>query len=108
MSHETMIAHRRVEISNGLGLHLRAATKFVELASRFRSEVRVRHENNEVNGRSLLQLIMMAAECGSRLELEAHETDAVAAVAALADLVSARFGEDGDSTAAQPATQPGR
>jgi phosphocarrier protein len=94
MSHDTTVAHRQVAITNGLGLHVRPAMKFVELASRFQSDVRVRHNDNEFNGKSLLELTMMAAECGTRLELEARGPDAVAAVEALAELISARFHED--------------
>ena len=110
MSHDTTVAHRQVEITNGLGLHVRPAKKFVELASRFQSEVRVRHNNNEFNGKSLLELTMMAAECGTRLELEARGPDAATAIEALADLVSARFyeDEDGDPTDAVPAPEPAR
>ena len=96
MSHDTTLAHRQVEITNGLGLHVRPAMKFVELASRFQSEVRVRNNNNEFNGKSLLELTMMAAECGTRLELEARGPDAAQAIEALAELVSARFYENED------------
>ncbi len=110
MSHDTTVAHRQVEITNGLGLHVRPAMKFVELASQFQSDVRVRHNDNEFNGKSLLELTMMAAECGTRLELEARGPDAVAAVEALAELVSARFHEDeaGEPIDAGPAPEPGR
>ena len=96
MSHDTTVAHRQVEITNGLGLHVRPAMKFVELASRYQSDVRVRHNNNEFNGKSLLELTMMAAECGTRLELEARGPDAAQAIEALAELVSARFHENED------------
>ena len=108
MSHDTTVAHRQVEIINGFGLHVRPAMKFVEVASRFQSEVRVRHNNNEFNGKSLLELTMMAAECGTRLELEARGPDAEAAVEALADLVSARFYEtdEGEPIDAGPGPQP--
>ncbi len=104
MSHETTVAHRQVEISNSLGLHVRPAMKFVELASRFQSEVRVRHNNSEFNGKSLLELTMMAAECGTRLELEARGPDAVQAIEALVELVSARFyeNEEGETIGAGP------
>jgi phosphocarrier protein HPr len=106
MSHDTTVAHRQVEITNGLGLHVRPAMKFVEVASRFQSEVRVRHNNNEFNGKSLLELTMMAAERGTRLELEARGPDAMAAVEALAELVSARFYEDDDGEPIDAATGP--
>ena len=64
----------------------------------------------EVDGKSILSLTTMAAECGTRLELEARGPDATAAVEALASLVSARFYEDenGESTQAQPGTEPAR
>jgi phosphocarrier protein len=107
---EDKFAHRQIEIRNGLGLHVRPAMKFVELASRFQSDVRVRHNNNEFNGKSLLELTMMAAECGTRLELEARGPDAVQAVEALAGLISARFHEDdeGGPTDGAPPSEPGR
>jgi phosphocarrier protein HPr len=110
MSHDNTVAHRQVEITNGLGLHVRPAMKFVELASRFQSDVRVRHNNNEFNGKSLLELTMMAAECGTRLELEARGPDAAEAVEALAGLVLARFHEDegGEPTDGGPAPEPGQ
>jgi phosphocarrier protein HPr len=106
MSHETTVAHRQVEITNGLGLHVRPAAKFVELASRFQSEVRVRHNDNEFNGKSVLSLTMMAAECGTRLELEARGPDAAEAVEALAELVSARFYEDEDGESVDDGPAP--
>jgi phosphocarrier protein len=107
MSHDTTVAHRQVEILNKLGLHVRPARKFVELASQFQAEVRVRHNNNDFNGKSLLELTMMAAECGTRLDLEARGPDATAAVEALAQLVSARFYEDDDGEPMDPPTGPG-
>src|SRR5262245_3544763 len=104
MSHETTVAHRQVEISNFLGLHVRPAQKFVELASQFQAEIRVRSNGTEVDGKSILSLTTMAAECGTRLELEARGPDAIAAIEALADLVSAQFYEDenGESTECRP------
>jgi phosphocarrier protein len=110
LSHDTTVAHRQVEIMNKLGLHVRPARKFVELALQFQAEVRVRHNNNEFNGKSLLELTMMAAECGTRLELEARGPDAAQAVEALAELILARFHEDenGESIDAGPAPEPVR
>ncbi len=107
MSHETTVARRQVEITNGLGLHVRPAQKFVE---RFQAEIRVRHNGTEVDGKSILSLTTMAAECGTRLELEARGPDATAAVEALAGLVSARFYEDenGEPIPAEPGMEPAR
>ena len=107
MSHDTTVAHRQVEITNSLGLHVRPAKKFVEMASRFQAEVRVHHNNHAFNGKSLLELMTMAAECGTRLELEARGPDAGAAVEALAELVSARFYEDDDGEPTDAGSGPG-
>ena len=87
------VARRQVEITNALGLHLRPADKFVRLAQQFQSEIRVFHEANEINGKSILDLTTLAAECGTKLEVEARGPDAEAAVNALAELVLARFHE---------------
>jgi phosphocarrier protein len=88
------VARRQVEIVNALGLHLRPADKFVRLAHKFQSEIRVSHEGSEINGKSILDLTTLAAECGTILKLEARGPDAEAAVAALAELVLARFHEN--------------
>jgi phosphocarrier protein len=94
MTHEPEVARRQVEITNPLGLHLRPADKFVKLASSFPgTEVKVHYQGQEFNGKSILELTMIAAECGTLLELEARGPQAEAAVAALAELVLARFHE---------------
>jgi phosphocarrier protein len=97
MSHDLSVARRHVEITNEFGLHLGPAAKFVKLASRFQSEIRVHHNGKEINGKSILDLTMLAAENGSRLELEARGPDAEAALDALAGLVISKFSEgEGD------------
>src|SRR3954447_25842877 len=93
MSQDPQVARRQVEITNALGLHLRPADKFVRLAHQFKSEIRVHHEGREINGKSILDLTTLAAECGTRLDLEARGPDAEQAVEALAELVLARFHE---------------
>ena len=93
MSHDTTISRQHVEITNKLGLHMRPANKFVELALQYKSEIRVHYNGNEYNGKSILELTSLAAECGSRLELEARGADASAAIEALAELVKAQFHE---------------
>jgi phosphocarrier protein HPr len=97
MSHDTTVARRQVEITNSLGLHMRPANKFVELALRYQSEIRVHFNGNDYNGKSILELTSLAAECGSHLDLEARGADASAAIDALADLVRAQFYEQDDS-----------
>jgi phosphocarrier protein len=102
MSQDLPVARRQVEILNAYGFHLRPAAKFEELARQFQAEIRIHFNGNEYNGKSILALTTMAAECGSRLEVEARGPDAEAAVAALADLVAARFHEPEDG-AGEPA-----
>ena len=107
MSHETAVARRQVKITNRLGLHLRAADLFVRVARRFQCEIRVHYQGKESNGKSILDLTMLAAIRGSRLDLEACGPDAVEAVEALAVVVAARFGnENGDSTQAPSGGEP--
>ena len=94
MSQDPQVARRQVEITNPLGLHLRPADKFVRLAYTFQSEIRVHCLGRQINGKSILDLTTLAAECGTMLELEAIGPDAEAAVSALAELVEARFHEE--------------
>jgi phosphocarrier protein HPr len=110
MSHDTTVSRRQVEITNSLGLHLRPADKFVKLAMRYQADVRVHYNGNQFNGKSILDLTTLAAECGTQLELEARGPDAEAAVEALAGLVSARFyeNENGDTIQEPPSTEPTR
>ena len=81
---------------------MRPADKFVRLALQFQSEIRVIHNGNEFNGKSILDLTSLAAECGTRLDLEACGPDAEAAVATLAALVSAGFYEDENGEELEP------
>ncbi len=96
MPAEPLVARREVEITNPLGLHLRPADRFVRLANSFGdTEIRVRYAGREFNGKSILELTMLAAECGATLELIAQGPQAEAAVAALAELISTGFDEEG-------------
>jgi phosphocarrier protein len=107
MSHDSTGIRRQVKILNSLGLHMRPADKFVKLALQFQSEIQVTHNGNEYNGKSILDLTSVGAECGAVLELEARGPDAAQAVAALANLVAARFHEDDDANAnAQTDAEP--
>jgi phosphocarrier protein len=106
MSHDTNVAHRQIQITNPLGLHLRPADKFVKLALRFLSEIRVHYNGNQFNGKSILDLTTLAAECGTRLELQASGPDAVEALDALSDLVAANFYENEDGDTIQEPTNP--
>ena len=85
---------RTVEIVNKRGLHARASAKFVKMASGFEAEVRVSKDGQTVAARSIMGLMMLAAGPGCCIEIEAEGAEAEAAVAALEQLVSARFDED--------------
>ncbi len=85
---------RAVEIVNERGLHARAAAKFVKLVGSFKSKVTVSKDGNTVSGDSIMGLMMLAAAPGSSIRVAAVGSDAEAALAALADLVASRFGED--------------
>jgi phosphocarrier protein HPr len=80
-------------VVNAYGLHLRPAEKFVGLATKYQSDIRVSHQGRVFNGKSILDLMSLAAECGAVLELEASGPDAEVALSALIDLVKARFHE---------------
>jgi len=102
------IARRRVEITNEYGLHVRPAEKFVKLALKFRSEVRVRQHGRDCNGKSILDLMTLAAERGSWLELEARGPDAEEAVAALARLIASDFEEESAAVSSPEQAQADR
>jgi phosphocarrier protein HPr len=85
---------REVTIVNKYGLHARPAAEFVKLANRYSSEVWVGKEDLEVSGKSIMGVMMLAAECGSTILIRAAGDDAEDAVEALSSLIASRFGED--------------
>ena len=87
------MAERRVTIINDLGLHARAAAKFVKLAQRFSANVKVAKDGQQVSGSSILGLMMLAAGPGDEIAISAEGSDAAEAVDTLADLVAAGFDE---------------
>jgi phosphocarrier protein len=87
------VHERIVAIVNPLGLHARPAAAFVKLAARFRADVEVVKDGTAVNGKSIMGVMTLAAECGSRIQIRATGDDAEAALAALADLVARGFDE---------------
>ena len=89
-----MTARARVEIINKRGLHARASAKFVKTASAFEAEVRVSKDGAEVDARSIMGLMMLAAGPGCCIDIAAEGAEADAAVAALVALVANRFDED--------------
>lgn len=81
-------------ISNTLGLHARAAAAFVKIANRFQSEIFVGKDETEVNGKSIMGVLMLAASKGSRISVKALGEDAPEALEALGHLIDDKFGED--------------
>lgn len=84
---------RQLTIVNKLGLHARAASKLVNLASSFESEVVLRRDDREVNAKSIMGVMMLAANRGVTIELEASGDDAAEAIREIERLVADRFGE---------------
>jgi phosphocarrier protein HPr len=84
----------RVRIRNRMGMHARPAAEFVKLAGRYRSEITLSRGELEVNGKSIMGVLMLAAEQGVELLIRGKGEDAEAAVDALASLVRNGFGEE--------------
>jgi phosphocarrier protein HPr len=83
-----------IAIVNRLGLHARPAAMFVRIASRYRAEVWVAKEGEEVNGKSIMGLMMLAAGQGSKLRIRCEGADADKAMDEIEELINARFNED--------------
>jgi phosphocarrier protein len=85
---------KEIKVVNRLGLHARPAAMFVRIASRYRSEVWVSKEGEEVNGKSIMGLMMLAAGQGSRLRIRCEGPDAGKAMDELEALINSKFNED--------------
>jgi phosphocarrier protein len=88
------LTRRDVRITNRLGLHARAAARFVHTANRFRSRISAVRDGRRMDGKSILGILLLAASQGSTLTLEADGEDEVPALDALASLVASGFGEE--------------
>ncbi|HKS22931.1 MAG TPA: HPr family phosphocarrier protein [Thermoanaerobaculia bacterium] len=84
---------RDFEIKNKLGLHARAAAKLVHVAARFASDIKIRKGDEEVDGKSILGILLLAAGKGSVITVKANGPDEADAVAALQQLIDAKFDE---------------
>lgn len=84
---DSSVCETSLEIKNPEGLHMRPAMLFVDLASQFKCDIQVRNADIEVDGKSIMQMSMLAATCGTRLTLRATGVDAGQAIKALYDLV---------------------
>ncbi len=89
----TVMIKKKVTIINKLGLHARAAVKFVNLANRFTSSVRIEKRGNEIDGKSILGILTLAAVQGSEITLAVSGKDEQAAVEAIAALIGNKFNE---------------
>jgi len=88
------MAEREVVIVNKLGIHARPAAEIVKTASRFKSNITIIRDDLEVNAKSIMGVMMLAAEKGARIKLRADGPDADAAIDALAQLIAGKFGEN--------------
>ena len=84
---------QRVVLTNKMGLHARPSTQIATTAGKFESEMTIGKDGLSVDAKSVLELLMLAAECGSELTVTADGDDAEQAVAAIVELVEGRFGE---------------
>jgi phosphocarrier protein len=84
---------QKITIINRLGLHARASAKFVSLASEFSAEITLRRNGQQINGKSIMGIMMLAAAKGAELEICADGKDEKKAIEALTELVGDRFGE---------------
>ncbi|QSR87892.1 HPr family phosphocarrier protein [Methylacidiphilum caldifontis] len=83
-----------VLVQNKLGIHARPAAMFVKIANRYESDIRVEKDGEEVNGKSIMGIMLLAASKGSKLKITATGRDAREAVEALVNLVNNKFGEE--------------
>ena len=83
----------RITISNKLGLHARASAKLTKLAGSFKSDIHLARNDRRVNAKSIMGVMMLAAGFGSEVSIETEGADEEAAMAALRELIDAKFGE---------------
>ena len=83
-----------MEVANELGMHARPAAMFVKLANRFNSDIFVSKDDEQVNGKSIMGVMMLAAGKGTKLKITAVGDDAEAAIAEFEKLLKSKFGED--------------
>lgn len=89
-----MNAEGTFEIVNELGLHARAATKFVQTANKFKCDVDVEKDGQVVNGKSIMGVLMLVAAKGTQIIVRGRGADAEACIDALGELIRGRFGEE--------------
>jgi phosphocarrier protein HPr len=85
---------RELIVGNKLGLHARPAAMFVRVANRYSADILVEKDGEEINGKSIMGLMLLAAGCGSRLKVTCTGSDAADMVAALEELIARKFDEE--------------
>ena len=88
-----MMVERQVTVMNSHGIHARPAAEIVKTAARFKASITLVKDDLDVNGKSIMGVMMLAAECGSTITLRADGDDAAPAIDALAALIAGKFGE---------------
>ena len=91
---DNTLVERKIQVVNKLGLHARPAAMLVQKASKFKSEIKLQKEDIEVNAKSILSVMMLAAEVGSFLIIKAEGEDEEQAVEAITKLFEEKFGEE--------------
>jgi phosphocarrier protein HPr len=87
------MTERRVTVVNSHGIHARPAAEIVKTAAKFKANITIIRDDLDVNGKSIMGVMMLAAECGAEVVIRAEGEDEAAALDALAALVASKFGE---------------
>jgi phosphocarrier protein len=87
------MTERRVTVVNSHGIHARPAAEIVKTAAKFKANITLIRDDLDVNGKSIMGVMMLAAECGAEVVIRAEGEDESAALEALAALVASKFGE---------------
>lgn len=91
---EKVVCEADVEIKNADGLHMRPAMQFVDIANQYKSDITVSNNETQVDGKSIMQMSILAATCGTKLKIKAEGADAGEVITALRELVEVKmFGE---------------
>lgn len=85
---------KKITVLNKLGIHARPAAQFVRVASRFQSDVTVEKDDERVDGKSIMGLMMLAVGCGAEIVVTADGADEAEALTAIEELIAGKFGED--------------
>lgn len=91
---EVQELEKKFKIKNKLGMHARAASLFVQIANKFDSDITIGKDAQEVNAKSIMGILILAAACGSEVTIKATGADAKEALDAIEDLIERRFDEE--------------